>query len=166
MLQTQISLLTESLLQKSFAKLILFVRKTEPQISKTSSHETNRAQIPNADLTMHSLAEEFNRNWTTVIQYVVANMNKYFPRQRYGNLGTYIMQQTLAQLVFYHQRFTDIVNSCYMQAPFRGQMIGTQRLLMEIRKHTSASPRSSPTASASQSLSSPKSSTSSGASKR
>lgn len=142
-MQTQISLLIESLLHKSLAKMILFVRNAELKISKTASHEENRSKIPNADTEMQALAAEFSRNWTTVIQYIVSSVNRFFPERRSAALCKFIMQQTLAQLVFYHQRFTDIVNSCYVQAPFRSQMIGTRRLVVEIHKHTRSSSSSS-----------------------
>lgn len=116
-------------LSQCYGKLIRFVKKTEPLMSRSANHMQNRSSVNSAE--MEELAKDFERNWLAGIEHINSNITKNFSNLKTGMI---ILKQTMIKLLETYTKFTNIVYMCYANPPFRSSLIGNQRILHEMRK--------------------------------
>ncbi|KAL9645215.1 hypothetical protein ABK040_002416 [Willaertia magna] len=149
LLNKQVSAYIEEELSECYARMIRFIRETEPKLGAISNtpptndstntnnnndsninYVQNRAKVDCAE--MEDLAKDFERNWKQGISHINTNILQNFSN---FNTGKEILNKTFTQLLLYYNRFTKIVSLCYNNPPFRSSLISNQKIYFEYRKY-------------------------------
>ncbi len=123
----------KALSQETFGKLLEFIKRVEPLLSKSASKNQNRQHVNPAE--MEEIAKDFDKNWmnglTTIFTaHILKNITNYAT-------GAEILKRLAGELtVYYEQKFITIVHLCFENPPFRQLLLGNfkQRIANEVTK--------------------------------
>ena len=130
LLNEQVSRYADLELNECFAKLLTFVKQSEPLVNKAIAHTANRSRANTVE--MEAAAKDFDKNWKDGLAHIHANLTRNFPNLR---TGMYIMRISCTKLLEAYSRYSAIVYACYPNPPFRANMISDQKLFFEIKRY-------------------------------
>ena len=113
----------------SFAKLVSFVKETEPHVSTMSSDDLRaRIDLPS----LEAIVQSFAKHWKSgIIESIHKNIQSSFSNM---TNGMEILKRALTQMLLYYTRFLDVIAHAFKKnPPFKQDIVSIQQVMYEIK---------------------------------